>query len=696
MTIAALRVAAYFLHAPKQVYDISHLNGGERAGGSRGGDGPWNIPTTTLAGPHKAARSVTNRFTGAATPLTVRGIEACADTLSVHPAELWTVLQVETRGCGFFADRRPVILFERHIFSRRTQGRFDAQAPDLSNAKAGGYAGGVAEYGRLERALALDAPAALMSASWGLGQVMGFHASDLGYGSVEQFVSRMVESEDAQLAALAAFIQKNGLAKALKTHDWATFARGYNGPAYATNQYDKKLAEAYRRLSTKSPPDVSVREGQLRLLFLGFEPGTPDGALGSHTKAALKKFQAQQQLPLTAVFDAPTLDALRTQQALLPRSDTGAEAPAKSPPAPLPASPPATALALAVSPAAGTAPFAASPPAPEATQTASSATGTQAAMAPAPEHARSSSATEAATELTRTPAPQLPSLRDATPATPAWTLAPRRSPETAATLAAVTSPWPEAPVMPEASPLPEPLAEQLRQRLCRPLDPGLQSELSRVLVLRGKVAPELGAPAVQTLDLCLTALLAEQPNHAFARSTRLRIAAELADRLYPLRPLPILRSRSPAMQVVLGLGLLLLCCQGLFAFAHQVLTTETTLFFGLPARTLLLVGLCGAVGGGVSILMRLGDFEKMRGASRVSMLMQGFFKPVVGLYCAIFGFALMKSGVLPLQPATPESALYLHMSVCFLLGFSERLAQDLFIRAGEGLASVGADRASPS
>ncbi len=553
------------------------------------------------------------------------------------------MLQVETRGCGFFADRRPVILFERHIFSRRTQGRFDAQVPDLSNPKAGGYAGGVAEYGRLERALALDAPAALMSASWGLGQVMGFHASDLGYGSVEQFVSRMMESEDEQLGALAAFIQTNGLVKALKAHDWATFAKGYNGPAYAKNQYDKKLAEAYLRLSTHAPPDVSVREGQLRLMFLGFEPGTPDGALGSHTKAALKKFQAKQQLPITATFDAATLDALRQQQALLPRSDAGGEALAKSPaaPVPVPVSP-----AQAVSPGVGASALAVSQPA------------------------------------------QVVS--------PAWTLAPRRSPETAATLESVTTSWPEAPVMPESSPLPEALAEQLRQRLSQPLDPDLQAELSRVLVLRGKVAPELGAPAVETLDLCLTALLAERPNLSFAKNTRLRIASELADRIYPLRPLPILRSRSPAMQVVHGLGLLLLCCHGLFGLAHEVLTTEATQVFGLPARTLLLVGLCGAVGGVVSILMRLGDFEKMRGASRVSMLMQGFFKPVVGMYCAIFGFALMKSGVLPLQPATQESALYLYMSVCFLLGFSERLAQDLFIRAGEGLASVGADRSASS
>ncbi len=34
---------------------------------------------------------------------------------------------------------------------------------------------------------------------------------------------------------------------ALKNKDWGTFARLYNGPAYAQNKYDIKLAEAYQK-----------------------------------------------------------------------------------------------------------------------------------------------------------------------------------------------------------------------------------------------------------------------------------------------------------------------------------------------------------------------------------------------------------------------------------------------------------------
>jgi hypothetical protein len=81
-------------------------------------------------------------FQGAGQALDPAGISAACDTLAVHAAELWAVLTVETRGCGFLADRRPLILFERHYFSRLTKRKYDAKAPEVSNPKWGGYLGG--------------------------------------------------------------------------------------------------------------------------------------------------------------------------------------------------------------------------------------------------------------------------------------------------------------------------------------------------------------------------------------------------------------------------------------------------------------------------------------------------------------------------------------------------------------------------
>src|SRR5262247_3943288 len=96
-------------------------------------------------------------FAGSGLPLDQDGVSQVTNKLGVEAPELWTVVTVETRGCGFLSDRRPVILFERHIFARETQHKFDAAHPDISNKTPGGYgAAGAHQYDRLETAIALN------------------------------------------------------------------------------------------------------------------------------------------------------------------------------------------------------------------------------------------------------------------------------------------------------------------------------------------------------------------------------------------------------------------------------------------------------------------------------------------------------------------------------------------------------------
>jgi N-acetylmuramidase-like protein/putative peptidoglycan binding protein len=250
-------------------------------------------------------------FCGDGTPLSEAGLNAAAGQLGLSPAALWAVVRVETRGWGFLADRRPQILFERHIFHRETQGAFDATAPEISDPSPGGYgASGAHQYDRLAAAIALDRQAALRSASWGIGQIMGFHASTLGFGGVDAMVTAMVESEDLQLHAMTRFIGSAGLDAALKQCDWARFARGYNGAGYASNQYDTKLARAYADLATKGLPDLRVRAAQLYLTYRGHAPGAIDGIIGDLTRLALKQFQETAGLKPTGELDDTTLARL--------------------------------------------------------------------------------------------------------------------------------------------------------------------------------------------------------------------------------------------------------------------------------------------------------------------------------------------------------------------------------------------------
>lgn len=274
-----------------------------------------------------------SEFIGSGTPLSAAGLADVCAQLNVGLPELWAVVSVETRGWGFLHDRRPVILFERHVFCRESSGRFDAQAPDLSAASPGGYGrSGDHQYERLERALRLDRQAALKSASWGIGQVMGFHASRVGFADVESMVAAMVASEDEQLRAMFKYCVQAGIDKALREHDWAAFARGYNGRGYAKRAYHKKLAKYFAFYKTHGTPALEVRAAQAYLSFHGYRPGPVDGLWGARTRRALQRFQLGQGIAPSAALDERTLaslaEAFRLQVPRSQRVPAGPEQPA--------------------------------------------------------------------------------------------------------------------------------------------------------------------------------------------------------------------------------------------------------------------------------------------------------------------------------------------------------------------------------
>lgn len=179
-------------------------------------------------------------------------LQAAASQLDLPLATLKAVQQVESRGSGFLKDGRPCILLERHVAWQRiklTGLDVDAIArdyPAICQPRRGGYAGNSAEWVRFASLASVSSPGiAIESCSWGLFQIMGYHWSGLGYASAEDWHASMQESEAAQLQAFVRFLQQDpALCKALKARKWADFAKRYNGPAYADNRYDTRLATA--------------------------------------------------------------------------------------------------------------------------------------------------------------------------------------------------------------------------------------------------------------------------------------------------------------------------------------------------------------------------------------------------------------------------------------------------------------------
>ncbi|WP_292524219.1 N-acetylmuramidase family protein [Mesorhizobium sp.] len=171
--------------------------------------------------------------------------------IGVGEDEIHAFLDVETTGDGFDSQGRPIILFEPHVFFRNLTGanRAQAVAAGLAYQRWGEKPYPRDSYPRLKAACAIDETAALKSASWGLGQVLGENHIAAGYSTVQAMVRDMMADEELQLLASVNFIKTNRLADKLRNHDWAGFARGYNGAGYRKNSYDTRLANAYRKWS---------------------------------------------------------------------------------------------------------------------------------------------------------------------------------------------------------------------------------------------------------------------------------------------------------------------------------------------------------------------------------------------------------------------------------------------------------------
>lgn len=172
---------------------------------------------------------------------------------NLDPAVLAAIAQTESGSIvttPVAGHDEPLIRFEGHYFDKRlsTSEQTKARAFKLSSPKVGGIANPASQTGRwqlLERAAQINRDAAYESTVWGMGQVMGAHWHWLGYPSVQALVDAVRASPAGQIELMTRFLLLSNLRVAVNTHDWSKLAYVYNGPLYAKNQYDRKLAQAY-------------------------------------------------------------------------------------------------------------------------------------------------------------------------------------------------------------------------------------------------------------------------------------------------------------------------------------------------------------------------------------------------------------------------------------------------------------------
>lgn len=184
--------------------------------------------------------------------LTEEDFREVAERLGVEEAAIKAVVDIEAGRSheGFYQPGKPLVNFDLTMFRRFAQRR-GVNLTKYSKSHAAVFASHRGSqkraWQRLESAKTINKNAAIEGTFWGMFQIGGFNWKKCGAESIDDFVERMSRSERDQLDLFAEFITRSGLVRHLRDKNWAAFARGYNGPSYASRGYHTRMASSYAR-----------------------------------------------------------------------------------------------------------------------------------------------------------------------------------------------------------------------------------------------------------------------------------------------------------------------------------------------------------------------------------------------------------------------------------------------------------------
>ena len=184
--------------------------------------------------------------------------------IGVGEDAIHAILDTEARSSGYDAYGRPTMLYEPHVMYRMVRAKGDPLLLErivdsgLAYPRWGEKPYPKDSYQRLMAAYKIAPNEALSSASWGLGQLMGFNHALAGYKSPEAMVQAFMDDEEYQLKGMVRFIISAGLDDELRALNQAqsdaqllkaarAFAAGYNGKGFEKNGYHLKLISSIKK-----------------------------------------------------------------------------------------------------------------------------------------------------------------------------------------------------------------------------------------------------------------------------------------------------------------------------------------------------------------------------------------------------------------------------------------------------------------
>lgn len=288
-------------------------------------------------------------YKGAGVRLQPGELKELSEEFGLTEAHTKTVIQVETAGKGFNSAGWVEFLFEPHIFYRNCPK--DKLATAIQQGLAYPTWRGPGTYPKsvqlriqqFQKAAALDETAAIKSASWGLGQIMGSECLEAGYPTPQDMLAAFAESEANQVKGMLSLIHHRKIDKDLLAFPDMTacrhFAKIYNGAAYERNNYHVKLHDAFirnRGAAAERPTldpladgtlsfgekddrvDGPIRKMQNRFKELGYSLKI-DGDFGGGTRTTVLAWKANEGMDTSSAnMSAADLELLYHHAQIMP------------------------------------------------------------------------------------------------------------------------------------------------------------------------------------------------------------------------------------------------------------------------------------------------------------------------------------------------------------------------------------------
>lgn len=206
-------------------------------------------------------------FAGAARPIIAYDVAAAAKRYGIDLPGCRALMDVESKNRGFDNKKRPLILFEPHVFYRQLRGnqRDLAEQLGLAYPHWGMRAypkGQDAQYRRLASAININEEAAYRAISIGMGQVLGENYEVCGYASAKEMFEACLGSEATQLQCMLDYLKGNHLLRYVNTHNWLALAEGYNGKGQAKKYagWLKAAHDRWERILSKPREELNAQD----------------------------------------------------------------------------------------------------------------------------------------------------------------------------------------------------------------------------------------------------------------------------------------------------------------------------------------------------------------------------------------------------------------------------------------------------